>query len=69
MKGTIIKFQTLCVCVEDPDKFIKNLTGMCEYYSVKGYKNQPSTDPLIQYTIIENVRIKGNRKAKVKGNS
>lgn len=51
MKGTIIKFQTLCVCVENPEKFLKNLIGMCEDYSVKGHKNQPSTKPLIEYTI------------------
>ncbi len=42
-RETIIKFDALCICVETPEKFIKNLKGMCEYYSTQGSK------PLIIY--------------------
>ena len=42
-RETIIKFDALCVCVENPDKFIKNMRGMCEYYNIGRHK------PLIIY--------------------
>lgn len=55
-RETIIKFDALCVCVENPEKFIRNIRGMCEYYNVG---NQP---PLILYKTSEGniIRKKNN---------
>lgn len=53
-RETIIKFDVICLAVEDPEKFLKNIKGMCEYYNTNN-KNHP---PIIKYRTEEGAIIR-----------